>query len=538
MSTAMRTTLITTTMRRMVYILALAPFVFGITAFGQATTLRVGLVETPQSFNPLIATDGHSSMAMDLMYPKLFRYDSELRFSPYVAESWEISDDGLSYTFHLNKNAVWSDGVPITTRDIQMSIQLWGNSSLGSIVAGNFTSIIGMKAYASGASENVEGIKIVDDHTVVIELESPAAGFMHNLYYHLLPAHVLESVPLSELLEAEYFMNPSVTAGPYRFIRYERDRLIVLEAYKDFVLGQPKIDRVLLSYGAQQSQIAQFLQGQLDIVTLRPSDLASVEGIASVNLYTVPFVINYVHVNLERDYLTDKKVRQAMMYAIDREAIASALVGDYGKAVAGPYISPGWVLNDDLEPYSYNPERARELLVEANWDSAQTLQLRIATGNETRTRTAALMQQYLGQVGVQVDIEVSDSPTLLSDVREGNYDLGILGWGFGVDPNAASMVFESTNTPPAGWNVMHYANGRVDELLRIGREHPAIDDRLPAYLEFQEIVNDELPSLFLFTEPNIIAARDTVKGIVPTASYRWGYIQWALWDIHNLDLSE
>jgi len=502
----------------------------------ESSTLRVGLPSTPRSFNPLVTTDGYSTMTLDLILPKLIRYNARLEPVPYLAKEWKTSPDRTTYTFSLDPRARWTDGTPVTARDVKFSIQLWGNRRIGSVVAARVALIQGMLEFGEGRVSEVSGLQVVDDHTIKITLVRPSATFLNDIYYYILPEHILGRTPPADLDRHPYFQAPTVGAGPYRFVSYRTGQSVELVRNPDFFLGPPRIERLVLRFGPPETLVGELERGDLDIAPVAPTEAPRMAKVSQIQLLTMPFTTLYMHVNTRKPYLKDARVRQAIAYALDRERMARTLYAGFSKVANGPFESPPWAVNPNLKPYKYAPETARRLLTEAGWDASRELLLRIATGNVPRERAAPLVQAFLEKVGLRVRIITSDFATLLRDLREGAYDLGFLGWGLGIDPDQAALIFDSRNGPPAGWNIMGYANPKVDELFDLGRITVVPARRQRYYYEIQAVLNDELPVVFMYTEPLIAGVHRRVQGVQPVPFYLWGYFNNVLWNVHELSL--
>ena len=483
---------------------------------------RVGVWSGPQSFNPYITTDDYSALIFEYVYGQLIRFDENGVPVPYLAESFESSDDATEYTIHLREDAVWSDGTPVTAQDVEMSYRLHGNADVASIIAGNYAAIKGMEAYGSGEAESVEGLQIIDDKTIKFVLEEPNAPFINTLDYFVLPAHILGDVPPAELETHPFFEAPTVSAGAYEFVDYEPDQFIEFEANENFFLGEPQIERLIFRIGAQDVLLAQLQTDELDFALVPPAEVERVRSMENVSFVSVPGAgAQVVHFNLQKPYLQDKKFRQAVAYALPRTDIVDPLYFGEADVVNSPNAI-GWAVPDDLNDYGYDPERARALLEEIGWDGSQTLLLRYPTGNKPREMSAPLIQSALGEVGIEVELEVTDFATLLTDVKEGNYDLSLLGWTGSGDPDLlATILYDSANVPPEGWNIMHYSNERVDELVREGRLTSDQGEREAIYQEMYSILNDELPVVFLWSENTLYAYNNRLIGFEPTQFGSW-----------------
>lgn len=486
---------------------------------------RVGIWSSPQSFNPYITTDDYSATVFEFVYGQLIRFDYEGIPTPYLAESYEVSEDGTEYTIHIRKNAVWHDGTPVTAQDVEMSYRLHGNPDVASIIAGNYTGIKGMAAYTAGEAESVEGLQIIDDKTIKFVLEEPNAPFINNLNYFVLPAHILGDVPPAELETHPYFDAPTVGAGPYKFVAYEPDQYIEFEANENFYLGAPKIKRLILKIGAQDVLLAQLQKDELDFVQVPPAEVERVKSLYDISFVSVPGAgCQVMHANLQKPYLQDKRIRQAMAYALPRQDIVQPLYFGEATVVNSPNHM-AWAVPSDLNPYDYDPEKAKALLAEAGWDSSVKLLLRYPTGNKPREMSAPLIQSALKAVGIEVELQVSDFATLLTDLKAGEYDLALLGWGGAADPDlVATMTYYSESVPPTGWNVMHYKNDRVDELIREGRLVSEQEQRQEIYHELYRILNDELPAIFLWSENLLYAHNDRLQGFKPSRFNSWSFL--------------
>lgn len=500
---------------------------------------RVGMWSGPQTFNPYITTDGYSATVFEYAgYGQLFRPDYDGVPTPYLAESYEVSEDGSEYTIHLRENAVWSDGTPVTAQDVEMSYRLHGHPDVASIMAGRYKNIKGMAAYNAGEAEDVEGLQIIDDKTIKFVLEEPNAPFIDSLNYFVLPSHILGDVPPAELETHPYFQAPTVGCGAYKFVRYEPDQFIEFEANKDFFLGAPKIKRLILRIGTQDVLLAQLQKDELDIVNVPPGEIERVKALYDVSFVSVPGAgAQVLHANLQKPYFQDKRIRQAMAYALPREEMIQPLY--FGQAtVQNSPNNIAWAVPEDLNPYDYDPDKAKALLAEAGWDSSIKLLLRYPTGNKPREMSAPLIQSALKAIGMEVELQISDFATLLTDLKAGEYDLSLLGWTGAGDPDlVATLVYFSDNIPPAGWNIMHYKNDRVDELIKKGRLTFDQAERQKVYQELYRILNDELPVVFLWSENSLYAYNNRLQGFKPSRFGAWGFQSGDFPNIQDLTLA-
>ncbi len=500
--------------------------------------LKVGMWSPPKSLNPLAVDDAYSTQLFDFIYPKLFRFDHSLEPVPYLATSWDITPDGKTYTFHLSPDAVWEDGEPVTSADVAMTLRLMADKGTGALLYTNLQSIVGIAAYHDGTAGSISGITTPDVSTVVINLKEPNAAFLGNIYYYILPEHILGDVAAADIDQNPYFKAP-VGAGPFKLVKYETGQYAEFAANDKCVLGRPKVDRLYLQFGNQDALMASLEKGELDVAPIAAGDVERFKDIKKLSVISEPSVsIQMLHVNSAKPYLADKRVRQAFAYALDRQGIVDTLLEGQGTVVDSHYLSPEWAVSSNLKHYDYNPDKAKQLLSEAGWDSSREIVLRVPTGDKAREGSAPIIKAGLESVGVKVKIEMADFPTVLKAARSGDFDLTIIGWPFGLDPDMTSIGFESKNVPLNGWNIGHYANDRVDELLAQGRLTTSLDERRRIYHEYQEILNEDLPWIPLFCPNNIFGVSDKVTGVNPITYYVWGQMNPVLWNVNELEVTQ
>lgn len=500
--------------------------------------LRVGMWSEPKGLNPLAQDDAYSTQLYDFIYPKLFRWTHSMEPSPYLASSWEISPDGKTYTFHLNPAAKWEDGVPVTSKDVVMTIHLMANKATGALLYTNLQSIEGIDKYHNGETSTISGLQAPDDHTVVFNLKEPNAAFMGNLYYYILPEHILGKVAAADVATHEYFNKP-IGAGPFKLVKYVTGQYAELVANDDFILGRPKIDRLFLQFGNQEAIMASLEKGDLDVGPISFTDVDRFKNIDRLNVVSQPSIsIQMLHVNTQKPELKDVRVRQAIVYALDREGMVRTLLNGHGTVVDCHYLSPEWGVSPGLMHYARDVEKAKQLLSEVGWNPNRELVLNVPTGDKAREGSAAIIKANLEEVGIKVRIQQADFARTLKAAREGDFDLTIIGWPFMLDPDQTAIGFQSDNVPPRGWNVGHYKNNRVDELLALGRRETVLERRKAIYHEYQEILNRELPWIPLWAPNNVFGVTKKLVGLNPINYYVWGFMNPILWNIHELDIQQ
>lgn len=522
---------------------------------------------TGKHYNPLWMTSNPQFMTFPLILPALTWFDSEVQPVPDLAEEIEINEEATVYTFHLPEDAVWSDGEPLTADDVYFTYKLAVNPELGqSVWDNNFSDIIGLEAYKSGEAEEIEGITVVDDHTVKMELSVPNATFLSNTYLSILPEHVLGGMSVEELEQSEYVDAPTITSGPYDFVEFSPGQYIHLTKKDGYWGEESQIDEVFVKMFEEQATIlAQLEAGELDIATIPADEVERFEGMGQIEITPVKgigYLVAHVDARSQeqidlmnkpadeggkggnvmngkpieseiKPYLQDQNFRQAMMYAIDNQAVIDVLVDGYGTPIYSPMFGPEWAVNPDLNTYDRDVDKAKALMEEAGvtfdengtalWDDDSITLIFLASTGEQARQLGEMLQQMLGEVGIRVDIKLVTSSSFLVAAIGGEGDLILNAGGrFGTDPSVSSLYY----TCSAGWAelVMGYCNEEFDQLMKDGVATSVIEERQAIYYEASSMLNEDLPSLFFMTPDVFYGVNPSLAGVEPSPDQ--GYVTW------------
>jgi peptide/nickel transport system substrate-binding protein len=329
-------------------------------------------------------------------------------------------------------------------------------------------------------------------------------------------------------------LKPDVGSGAYKFIEYVPDQYIQFEANPDFYLGAPNIEQVYLQLAVPTTQLAQLESGQLHLMPrMSPRDGERLQDNPELNIVPAPGVgVFQIAINNER--FPDKRVRQAFMYAVDRQALLDVVELGQGRLVNSTIIGPEWATYDDLNDYAYDPDRARSLLEEAGWDGSRAISLTWSQGFQAIELAAPVFQQQLAEVGVTVELAPLESAAYLQAVvNEPDFDMAWFGGGsYGMDPDVSAAYYMSTNWTPAGANTTHYANEELDELFIAGRGTPDLEQRAEIYHEAARILNEDVPTIYWWANNLIWGMSAKLEGVRP------GPNQYIWWNIQEWSLNE
>ena len=414
------------------------------TAASGEKIINVGVTNTIGSINPLLLNGGEiNKYATGLMFLPLMELDADLNFEGMLADSI-TTEDNKNFIVHIDDAATWSDGTPVTADDV-----VYTALRLASPVIGNTAMMyyvfegVGDDGFVEEGAENIDGIQKVDDKTVqfTTKEEMPITTFENSYARYLLtlPKHVIEQYSEEELSTADWFNHPDVVSGPFIVTDFDVDHYISYEANKDYWKGAPKIDKLNIKIVDGSQLYAGLQSGEIDITQQTMSDIPqedyeSVEALDNVDVvYGSPVTNQSVFIQTKN--VPDVKVRQAMLYAIDRQQILEELLNGHGEIVDGFLSSASPFYDDSLTPVSYDPEKAKALLEEAGWDGSQTIRFYVNSGDSTFVNAASIIAAEWAAVGIKAEIQTVDFATLMSVAGTEDYDVLAVQYTYApVDP--------------------------------------------------------------------------------------------------------
>ena len=414
------------------------------TAASGEKIINVGVTNTIGSINPLLLNGGEiNKYATGLMFLPLMELDADLNFEGMLADSI-TTEDNKNFIVHIDDAATWSDGTPVTADDV-----VYTALRLASPVIGNTAMMyyvfegVGDDGFVEEGAESIDGIQKVDDKTVqfTTKEEMPITTFENSYARYLLtlPKHVIEQYSEEELSTADWFNHPDVVSGPFIVTDFDVDHYISYEANKDYWKGAPKIDKLNIKIVDGSPLYADLQSGEIDITQQTMSDIPqedyeSVEALDNVDVvYGSPVTNQSVFIQTKN--VPDVKVRQAMLYAIDRQQILEELLNGHGEIVDGFLSSASPFYDDSLTPVSYDPEKAKALLEEAGWDGSQTIRFYVNSGDSTFVNAASIIAAEWAAVGIKAEIQTVDFATLMSVAGTEDYDVLAVQYTYApVDP--------------------------------------------------------------------------------------------------------
>lgn len=406
--------------------------------------VNIGVTDSLGGINPLtIDQTWINKYAVGLEFLPLVDLDSELNFRGMLADTVSTTDF-TNFIVHIDENATWSDGTPVTAEDVEFTFL-----RLASPVIANPTLMlyafegVGDDGFVEEGTESVEGVTVLDEKTVRFTTKYPMAlstfENTYAFYIHTLPKHILEQYTDEELSTLDWFNHPDVVSGPYTVTDYDVDHYISYTANENYWKGAPKIGKLNFKI-LDSSQIYAGLQsGEIDVThhtmtAIPQEDYENIEALENIDVVYGSPVTNQ-SVFIQTANLPDKRVRQALLYAIDRNQILEQLMKGHGEVVDGFLSSAGPFYDETITPTPYDPEKAKALLEEAGWDSSRTLRFYVNSGDGTFVNAAQVIVAQWANVGVKAEIQTVDLASLMEIAGSTDYDLFAVQYTYApIDP--------------------------------------------------------------------------------------------------------
>ncbi|WP_333870695.1 ABC transporter substrate-binding protein [Desulforamulus putei] len=487
--------------------------------------LVVGLQAEPATLDPHQMQDYNSTRAGRSIFNTLVEFkDESTEVEPGLATSWDISEDGLVYTFHLREGVKFHDGTPFNAEAVKFSIERQIDPKHPYHDTGTYP-------YAEFTFGMVKSVDVVDDKTVKITLKERFAPFLANMAMH---AACIVSPEAVKKYGKDFTKNP-VGTGPYKFVSWNPGVEVVLEKNPDYWGDKAKIDKLIFKPIIEdQARLTELEAGNVDfIVNILPDDLARLKSDSRFTVTEQPGMhVWYTALNCQQKPFDNVKVRQAVNYAINKDAIVKNILKDTGVKAESPLPPVIWSHTSDVEKYDYNPEKAKQLLAEAGYPNGFEVTYWVpesGSGMQQPVAMATAIQSDLAKVGIKVKIQTLEWTTYLDKVfvpaDKSEMKMHQMSWiGDNGDPdNFLFILLSGEQWPQAGFNDAYYKNEKVDQLLKKARTLSKQEERAPLYQEAQKLIMQDSPWVIVDHETQIVAMSNKVKGfkLHPTGVFRF-----------------
>lgn len=496
--------------------------------------VNIGVTDTLGTLNPLLMDGGEiNKYATSLMFLPLVELNSKLEFEGEIADS-VTTEDNKNFIVHIDEKATWSDGEKITADDVvytalRLTSPVIGNTSMMYYVFEG----VGDDGFTEEGAESIDGIKAIDDATVQFttkdEMSLTTFENSYARYLMTLPKHVIEQHSEEELKTADWFNHPDVVSGPYMVTDFDVDHYISYKANENYWKGAPKIAKLNIKIVSGSQLYAGLQSGEIDITqptmsVIPQEDYDSIEGLSNVNVvYGEPVTNQSVFIQTKN--VPDVRVRQAMLYAIDRKMVLEQLLKGKGEVVDGFLSSASPFYDDGIVPVEQDVEKAKELLAEAGWDGSQTLRFYVNSGDGAFVNAANVFVAQWAAVGIKVEVQTVDFATLMSVAGTNDYDILAVQYTYApVDPY-----------PDVAWLLggeeswTGYGDDSVNEALAKTQTTSDIDEIKGLYSVVDQKVQEDVPMFSAY----IVSAQAAVnKRLVNATPSVYGFFnnveQWEI----------
>lgn len=492
-----------------------------------------GLVGEPHHINPLLsqANDVDRDL-VSLVYSGLLTYSEDGTLVPDLAKSYEISSDGLNYTVYMREDALWHDGKLVTADDIVFTIQTAKNADYGSLQRINWTGV---------------DVEKIDTYAVMFKLKNKYAQFLNNLTLKILPKHIWQDVKPINFAFSDFNTRP-LGSGPYKFSKLQKDNngkifLYEFKAFDQYYGGRPNINTISIKlYDSEDEMITAYNQNEIDnlgiISANKLGDIRFKQRLDIQQLKMPRYFALFYNQN-QSSALADKNIRLALAHATDREKIVQELFDGYATLVDSPMVNNVLDFGEDIKKYQYDPELAKDILEKSGWGNPdengiltkgnQKLSFKLTTSVWPElTGVASFIENEWKKIGVEVVTEILNTPELQQSIKDRNYQILLFGEILNVDPDPFTFWHSSGKRDP-GLNLALYENKTADVILEEARQTLNPIERKKLYNDFQKIVVEDTPAMFLYSTYYLYGLSNDIKGydnrVIAVPSGRFSNIQ-------------
>jgi peptide/nickel transport system substrate-binding protein len=459
-------------------------------------TLVWGTCHKPTIINPILTTYSISAPLVQIIFNGLVRINSKGEVEPDLAESWDIQGDGLIYTFYLRKGVRFHDGKECTASDVKFTYDKIIDPQVNSPFKETF--------------QCVDKFEVVDKYTFRVVIKEVSTSFIYRMVRYIMPRHILQG---EDLNKADFNLHP-IGTGPFKFKEWTKDNQIILEYNPVYYEGRPYLDKIIVkSYSDSRELWTALMRGEVDFVLfLEREDYQIVKEDKAFKTYAIPadsyYALSY---NLNDPLLADKRIREAIAYAVDRKSLIERVSGGYGLECNGPFYPECLGFNPRVKPFEYSPEKAQALLAQAGWQDkdndgilekdGEELEIRVLVDarNEVFKRIAMVLRQQLQEIGIKIKVLLYDDEDELTEefLKKNNPQAHVEFLMAGLDLDDLVAHWYSPEFK-RGARIWVYQNQEVDRLFELGEIVQEKEKQQGIYQKIHQLIYTDQPACFLY----------------------------------------
>lgn len=529
----------------------------------------IGAMDTAPTgqFNPIFYQEAYEANILNFTHESLLTQNEDLGFEPWLAEKWEFNEDQSSVTFTLRQDVYWHDGEQFTADDVVFTFKSIADPNYikaGGVRTEYVTKLVGYEEYNAGETTEFPGVVAEDDFTVTFNFKEPNVTALADATFPIIPEHIFRDITVADMPSAGPSLNAGevIGTGPFKLTEVVEGEQYVLTKNEQYWGGEPYLDEVVWKIVNQDVILSELETGAIDFVAdpngFQPADYETVDAMDNIEIIERPdfgyqimgFIHNYRTPEdieagviepenwVENPRIADPRVRQAIAYAIDRQALIGTpeepgLLYGRGQVINAPIATQFPAYDAENPPqYEFNQDQAKALLdeagyVDANGDGLREdpdgkewkLKLAYPLGNQLRERSAPIIADYLKQVGINVEVvQPMDMAAYVPELTNTqDWDLYLLGWSLGsTDPDPTGLWDSS-----AAYNFGRWYNPEADQLLIDALTPPDAFDqeyRNQVYSDWQVMFGEDLPALILYAQNKLYAYNTRLQGVDPSVT--------------------
>ncbi|MFC7678947.1 ABC transporter substrate-binding protein [Paenibacillus sp. GCM10028914] len=504
------------------------------TALDRKDTLIIGMTSPKGVFSPFFWQTAYDKYVVEAIFDTFLEVTGDGTYTESLAESVDVSDDGLKYTFKLKPGVTYSDGSPVTVNDYVFAMKILhdptydGESDLLSL------HIAGGQEYHDGKADEISGLKVIDDQTIEITVTEATAytkdalgdvAFVPESYYG-------KDFKRGNMDSLKALHDKPIGSGPYILTDFKPGQEVVFESNENYFKGAPKVKNIVYKTTTEETMLPMLQTGEIDMdmITVSEDNVEEIKGMGFLDLNIFPTNgYGYIAFNHNLDKFKDQKVRQALMFGLNRAEIVEASFGPYANPISIPESSVSWAYTDEnIEPYDFDPEQAKALLDEAGWTVGSdgirekdgkkfTIDFSATADNSVVDALLPVMTSNYKDLGIEIKAETLDFNAIMEKKDRGEYEMYFAAWGLTPDPDNTVYITGGAQ------NDTGYSNKTVDDLMKKGKMTLDREARKEIYKQMYQEMNKDIPNMFMYQRRDGWVINSRVKGFDITAYKNFTY---------------